>query len=219
MSNSSEDYINDITLQYFTNKEFASQTQKHLIKKNPKIKPKEKKFYKKRIMALTKSLLYDTEPEDQSISLNKLPPDIPSAFTVFLKKSIEYFKTLDKSDILQEDYKEIIKSKTTSIEVPEYIESHQEKLDLDFLRNSRVQSGSTLDNFVQKTNVKKENTDFPQKRSVNLLDPSLKNKGVSKKKNVNKEYEERKNEKIKDPEKRKKEKGKQKDQENQETKM
>ena len=96
MSTSSEDYVNDITLQYFTNKEFASQTKKHLVAKNPKVKPKEKKFYKKRIMALTKSLLYDIEPEDESMCLANLPPDIPSAFTTYLKKCIDYFKTLDK---------------------------------------------------------------------------------------------------------------------------
>ena len=220
MSSSSEDYVNDITLQYFTNKEFASQTQKHLVTKNPKVKPKEKKFYKKRIMALTKSLLYDTEPEDQSMSLNKLPPEIPSAFTLYLKKSIEFFKTLDKTDILQEEYKELaIETKPSEI-IPEYIETCQDESDAIFLRKVRVQAPNTLDNFVQKTIVKKDKTDFPQKRNVNLSDPLLKNKGVSKKKNIDTKYEEGKKNKINDrknSEKRRKEKTRQKDKEDTET--
>ena len=37
-------------------------------------------------MALTKSLLYDIEPEDESMCLANLPPDIPLAFTSYLKK-------------------------------------------------------------------------------------------------------------------------------------
>lgn len=209
MSNSSEDYINDITLQYFTNKEFASQTRKHLVMKNPKVKPKEKKFYKKRIMALTKSLLYDTEPEDQSMSLNKLPPEIPSAFTLYLKKSIEFLKTLDKTDILQEEYKELSLQTNIRENIPEYVESCQDESDAIFLRKVRVQAPTTLDNFVQKTTVKKNHTDFPQKRNVNLSDPLLKNKGVSKKKNIDTKYEEGSKDKTEKKKKSKKQKGNQ----------
>ena len=222
MSTSSEDYVNDITLQYFTNKEFASQTKKHLVAKNPKVKPKEKKFYKKRIMALTKSLLYDIDPEDESMCLANLPPDIPLAFTTYLKKCIDYFKTLDRTDILQEDYKDIIKLNSSDPNTSEYIDSCQEEVDAEFLRSVHVKAANTLDNFVQKTNGKKENIDFPQKRSVNLSDPSLKNKGVGKKKNVSTEYEEGKKNKIKESknsEKRRKEKKRQKDKEDKETTM
>ena len=37
-------------------------------------------------MALTKILLYDIDPEDESMGLANLPPDIPLAFTKYLKK-------------------------------------------------------------------------------------------------------------------------------------
>ena len=171
---------------------------------------------------LRRSLLYDIEPEDESMCLANLPPDIPSAFTTYLKKSIDYFKTLDRTDILQEDYKEIVKLNSSNPNTSEYIDSCQEEVDAEFLRSVHVKAANTLDNFVQKTNVKKENTDFPQKRSVNLSDPSLKNKGVGKKKNVSTEYEEGKKNKIKESknsEKRRKEKKRQKDKEDKETTM
>jgi hypothetical protein len=61
MSNINEGIVNDITLKYFTNKEFASKTHKHLETKTPNVKSKDKKFYRKRMMALTKYLLYDNK--------------------------------------------------------------------------------------------------------------------------------------------------------------
>ena len=190
MSSFSDNLINDITLQYLTNKEFVNQTQKHLQAKTFKVKPKEKKFYKKRILALTKSLIYETEPEDPSMKLETLPPEIPNLLTGYVKKTIEYFKTLDKTDILQKEYDDISIPSIESKNINPNDKTTTEDTDKDFLKSMRYNTTNTLDNFVQKTIVSKEKSDYPRKKNVNLSDPSLKNKGLGKKKNIDTKYEE-----------------------------
>lgn len=205
MSSFSDNLINDITLQYLTNKEFVNQTQKHLQAKTFKVKPKEKKFYKKRILALTKSLIYETEPEDPSMKLETLPPEIPNLLTGYVKKTIEYFKTLDKTDILQKEYDDISIPSIESKNINPDDKTTSEDTDKDFLKSMRYNTTNTLDNFVQKTIVSKEKSDYPRKKNVNLSDPSLKNKGLGKKKNIDTKYEEEsQNTKQRDTKKKKK---------------
>ena len=160
MSNNNEDIVNDITLKYFTNKEFASKTHKHLETKTPTIKSKDKKFYRRRIMALTKYLLYDTISEEVDMNLDNLPSDIPVLFSSYLKKSIDYFKTQDRADILQEEYNGVIDKETKYENNYDNIDTHQQdEIDSKFLKSVRVQQSSTLDNFVHRTIVKKEKTE------------------------------------------------------------
>ena len=214
MSNNNEDIVNDITLKYFTNKEFASKTHKHLETKIPTIKSKDKKFYRRRVMALTKYLLYDTISEEVDMNLDNLPSDIPVLFSSYLKKSIDYFKTQDRADILQEEYNGVIDKETKYENNYDNIDTHQQdEIDSKFLKSVRVQQSSTLDNFVHRTIVKKEKTEYPRKKNVNLTDPILKNKGLGKKKNIDTKYEEGTKDKTEKKKKSKKQKG------NQETEM
>ena len=214
MSNNNEDIVNDITLKYFTNKEFASKTHKHLETKTPTIKSKDKKFYRRRVMALTKYLLYDTISEEVDMNLDNLPSDIPVLFSSYLKKSIDYFKTQDRADILQEEYNGVIDKETKYENNYDNIDTHQQdEIDSKFLKSVRVQQSSTLDNFVHRTIVKKEKTEYPRKKNVNLTDPILKNKGLGKKKNIDTKYEEGTKDKTEKKKKSKKQKG------NQETEM
>ena len=59
---------------------------------------KEKKYYKKRIIALTKDL-YNKKFEDDK--------DITEPFNEYLKRCIKYLKFKDVSDMIQNDYKDI----------------------------------------------------------------------------------------------------------------
>jgi hypothetical protein len=214
MSNVNDGIVNDITLKYFTNKEFALKTHKHLETKTPNIKSKDKRFYRKRVMAMTKYLLYDTISEEVDMTLDNLPSDIPVLFSSYLKKSIDYFKTQDRADILQEEYNGVIDKETNYENNYDNIDTHQQDdIDSKFLKSVRVQQSSTLDNFVHRTIVKKENTEYPRKKDVNLTDPVLKNKGLGKKKNIDTKYEEGTKDKTEKKKKSKKQKG------NQETEM
>jgi hypothetical protein len=210
MSNINEGIVNDITLKYFTNKEFASKTHKHLETKTPNVKSKDKKFYRKRMMALTKYLLYDTVNEETDINLDNLPSDIPNLFSSYLKKGIEYFKTQDRVDILQEEYTGVTyKDIDCENKVENVNTTQQDDIDSKFLKSVRVQQSSTLDNFVHRTVVKKEKTEYPRKKNVNLTDPVLKNKGLGKKKNIDTKYEEGSKDKTEKKKKSKKQKGNQ----------
>jgi hypothetical protein len=86
--------INQMTLDYFKIKQ---QSKSRLSKASKK----DIHFYRKRVIQLTKDLLSPDE------NLQELFPDIKYAFDIYVKNCVEYFKTLDKSDILQEDYKNI----------------------------------------------------------------------------------------------------------------
>ena len=61
MSSFSDNVINDLTLQYLTNKDFINQTRKHLQAKTLKVKPKEKNC-----------LLY-TSPSPRDLDLSRMP--------------------------------------------------------------------------------------------------------------------------------------------------
>lgn len=213
MSNVNDGIVNDITLKYFTNKEFASKTHKHLETKTPNIKSKDKKFYRKRVLALTKYLLYDTVSEEVDMDLDNLPSDIPILFSSYLKKSIDYFKTQDRADILQQEYSGVINKESEYEEINNLDTQETDEIDSKFLKSVRVQQSSTLDNFVQRTIVKKEKTEYPRKKNVNLTDPILKNKGLGKKKNIDTKYEEGSKDKTEKKKKSKKQKR------NQETEM
>lgn len=195
MSNS-ENLVNQITLNYFLNKE---QYDRHINNKiNRTTNKKDKKFYRKRILSLTKDLLYNLEND-----IGKLP-DIKYAFDNYIKMCINTFKSIDLSDILQEEYKDIILSDEDEIppnlgENEENILLAKEEADKLMMRSVKMEI-KTLDSFVKRTNVKKEPTIIlPQQKEVNLNDPNLKTKGISnnsikKKKNIRNIYE-RKNKK------------------------
>ncbi len=189
MTSTDDAFINDVTLQYLTNKEFASRANKHLATTDPKVKSKEKRFYKKRILGLTKCLLYDTVPEDSDIDVDKLPPDISLMFSAYLKICIDYFKALDRTDILQGEYEGIAPRSPPVHDMSDTHNDCQLESDERFLKSVYVRPTNTLDNFVQKTLVKKEKKEYPRKKNINLADPLLKNKGVSKKKNIDTKYE------------------------------
>ena len=91
----SEEFVNQVTLEYLVNKEYNVAPN---LKNN--VNKKDKKFYRKRVFNLTKELLSNEEP-------SHLFPDVKQAFDNFTNHCINYFKAIDCSDILQEDYKDI----------------------------------------------------------------------------------------------------------------
>ena len=127
-----------------------------------------------------------------------------------MKKGIEYFKTQDRVDILQEEYTGVTyKDIDCENKVENVNTTQQDDIDSKFLKSVRVQQSSTLDNFVHRTVVKKEKTEYPRKKNVNLTDPVLKNKGLGKKKNIDTKYEEGSKDKTEKKKKSKKQKGNQ----------
>ena len=182
----SDAFLNQASLDYLINtKQYKIQLTSAL---NTKINKKDKKFYRRRILSLTKDLL---SKEESEIIVS---PDIKYAFDNLVKTCVSYFKILDRNDIIQEDYnnfnKEIddeIKEEKEISETDKFLKEENEKL----LMRSVKLSNHSLDNFIKiKMTKKVEELIIPQQKEINLKDPILKNKGIIKKKNIINNYDE-----------------------------
>lgn len=188
-----DDFLNQVSLDFLINKKqyknhCTSFTENTI---NKKINRKDKKFYRRRILSLTKDLLYkETEASAEAV----IPPDIKYMFDNFIKACVHYFKILDRNDIIQEDYNEfhdfedkIKENNEIHDESHKILKEENEKL----LMRSVKMANPSLDNFIKinMTNQSKELI-IPQQKEINLKDPILKNKGIDKKKNIINKYEE-----------------------------
>jgi len=183
-------YVDEVTLECLMNKE---QYGKH-VRKMPasfaskKVNNSDRKFYKKRIYDLTKQLL-----NNESVSEN-IFPDVTNSFQTYIKACVDYFKTLDKTDILQEDYQTIDNSikidRNNEINV-DNISNTQEANQL-MMRSIKIQEPNSLEKLVKRTQTKYvKQMILPREKDINLKDPILKNKGIREKKNITNKYEEK----------------------------
>ena len=188
----SESFINQVTLDCLLNKQ---QYNKYLFNKTEKVSNrKDKKFYRKRIFSLTKELLLTKERPEF------LFPDVEYAFDNYVNSCIQYFKTIDSNDIIQNEYSSFVGIATLSnitglADDDDDDEDFQSKEDADKLLMRSINiSKSSLDNFVKtKLTKKAEEMVLPKQKDINLADPILKTKGVlkfDKKKNITNKYDE-----------------------------
>jgi len=182
----SESLINQITVDYLINKDlYAKYIHTQVVHDNNK---KDKKFYRKRISNLIKELLLGESPEN-------VTPDVKYAFDHFAKTCIQYFKMIDSTDIIQEDYTTIIENEnlakldTILGATDELNQAEANKL---MMRSINI-AALTMDNFIKKTHITQlDKIVLPKERNINLTDPLLKKKGIKskKKKNIHTKYEE-----------------------------
>lgn len=177
-----EQMISDITLEYMMNKDqYAKYIGKNNINKKDSSR-KDRKFYRKRIIDLTKKLLNNEKPETMF-------PDVTSAFEYYTKICVEYFKVLDKTDILQEDYIDISSNSVNEINNDFLSESYIDADNL-MMRSIKIQEPNALEKLVKRKSTKmKKQTILPLQKNINLKDPNLKNKGICKKNNIDNKYE------------------------------
>jgi hypothetical protein len=177
-----DELITEITLECLMNKQqYAKHISQNTTSKKDSIR-KDKKFYKKRIFDLTKKLLNNEKPET-------MYPDVGSAFDSYARVCIEYFKVLDKSDIIQEDYLGMYDVSLNSTQlVPLY---NQDQANMLMTRSIKITEPNALEKLVKRTTAKFEKKQIiPLQKDINLKDPNLKNKGICKKNNINNKYEE-----------------------------
>jgi hypothetical protein len=174
--------ITEITLECLMNKQqYAKHLQSSFSTKKDSIK-KDKRFYKKRIYDLTRKLLNNEKPE-------MLYPDVGSAFDSYARVCIEYFKVIDKSDILQEDYLGMNDGTLHNIQLdPSY---NPEEANMLMMRSIKINEPNALEKLVKKTSTKLiKKQIIPMQKDINLKDPTFKNKGICKKNNITNKYEE-----------------------------
>jgi len=194
----SEAFVNQVTLDCLLNKQ---QYENYVKKKTSKgIDKKEKNFYKKRILNLTKEFL-STEKNENML------PEVKYAFDNYVKACIHSFKILDNNDIIQSEYHEINKIESLNEEKKKEKEKEmeenetvideeeskkiQEETDSIFARSTVKIINPSLDNFIIKSSQIKEEIILPKQKEINLNEESLKNKGIGKKKNISNNYEDK----------------------------
>ena len=197
--NSGDEYLNNITLKYLTNVDYKNEsmqpdnnknkTNNNNKPKNTVYRQKDKKFYKKRILNIIKILLNDIEDPDIDKNSYQLFPDIKKSFDVFIKTSIDYFKSKDKCDIIQSDY--------NNLDIGIVPTSNSESKNYDITTNNNtnnktnnnneinslmmrkiIKKKNSMDSFVKRVATQQVTTIIPQKKKINLHDPELKTKGL-----------------------------------------
>tara|TARA_B100001094_G_C17972927_1_gene691252 strand:+ start:286 stop:792 length:507 start_codon:yes stop_codon:yes gene_type:complete len=146
---------------------FLSNPQYHLnLKRNEMIGPDEheQKFYRRRVLSLHKDMLRGAVPDK----------NIKHIHDNYVSNLINYFKMIDKKDILQEEYNNL------SVEnvgiCKNYDVSNANILLMD--QNTKPQ---TLDKFVKKIKLVQDSVP-PQQKKINLKADKLRNKGIKIKK-------------------------------------
>ena len=171
--------ITQITIDCLLNKDQYSKYLKATLQKTAESSKKDRKFYKRRILQMTKDMLLSDDIDTNG--------DMMFAFDNFSRTCISYFKMVDKTDLLQIDYPNmLIESDIVGEDVPEMTFEESTKT---LMRSIKINT-TTMDKFVKRTQTVPENPPIvPLKRTVNLKDPELRNKGIRKKKNVETLYE------------------------------
>lgn len=179
MSTTNNESIHQITLDCLINKEMYDNMKNSSESKKDNLK--EMKFYRKRIYDLAKRLLISKEDRES------VTQDVNYAFTNFVKTSINYFKIIDKQDILQKEYEELAEGTNTNNEEEDEEEECMNNYDMYKMKQITMPEEKTkmtsMNNFVIRKQVEElqESIIYPQKREFNLKDESLKNKGIKKK--------------------------------------
>jgi len=178
--------LNRLTIEYLTNNKQKKQIQQEKDKDkhnlaNSLIK-KDKKFYRRRILNLTKEMLLNNYPDD-------LLQDVHDSFEHFLKSCIGYFKLKDESEIIQEEYKiDSLLDEITQTELDADDIVTPEEADKLMMRSITLHK-KPLDNFVKIKYLKtKEDIILPTQKEINLKDPQFKKKGVPEKKIISQTY-------------------------------
>lgn len=161
---------NSSILEYLTNPAYYSIIAKSKPKAEPILNKEDTRFYRKRIIALTKEML-----KSSNIAPTK---GINEAFDVYVTMLIKYFKIVDKTDIIQDQYD---KDELSNLQ-----EQMDSKVDIEQMDIDHILRGSAptpnLNNFVVTTTTHPETRVIPIKLEVNLNSPSLKTKGIKPKK-------------------------------------
>jgi hypothetical protein len=169
----------EITLEFLVNKQYIKGTKE---RKSDDIL-KDKQFYKKRIGELTKQLINNEPPEI-------LLSDVGKAFENYTRHCIDYFKIIDRCDIIQEDYDNMSLAKSV---INNSLSLSLEEINKQMMRSIKMPELNSLEKIVKRTVIKSGPPPLPPpvQKEYNLENPALRMKGiVGKKNNISNNYEE-----------------------------
>ena len=172
------DSVNYITLETMAN----SDTYNKYLKKNnldhDTVLKSEKKFYRKRISAMVKDILYNNLNNNSDCPVNDV---IINAFNTFARLCVSHFKFKDTMDNIQGDYKGMVLGDKSG---PESGVDTMEGWSIDEANKLFMKQVDkkviTMDNFVTKTSPPQDEMILPKTKELNLKDPKYKRKDIKK---------------------------------------
>lgn len=201
VGNISFNEINYLTLEIMANTDSYCRYLKKNNLEYDSILKKEQRFYRKRIISMTKDILFNKHTADISggdgatdqtpLVANtsaKIDDVILNAFNTFARACISYFKFKDTMDTIQGDYVNMDDGGNQGDDNDDTID------DLDMNETNKLfmrqmdKKVLTLDNYVIKTAPPPEEMIIPHTKDFNLKDPKYKKKDIknfSKKPSVN----------------------------------
>lgn len=189
------DNINYITLETMANIDTYN---KYLKKNNldhDTVLKRDKKFYKKRIIAMTKDILNNNVNNNSDSPIDDI---VINAFNGFARLCISHFKFKDTMDNIQGDYKDVGISTGTSTSIIHGKNSNGENYNGENCNEVNDNTNTineanklfmkqvdkkviTMDNFVIKTSPPPEDEMIiPKTKDFNLKDPKYKKKDIKK---------------------------------------
>jgi len=174
--------LDDMTLAYMVN---TSQYEKYLKKNHidyDSAFKRDIRFYRKRIVSLTKDLFKEQFENDKNQNV------LMGAFNIYMRACISYLKFSDQSDTIQKCYVCLGVNQNQMNETSCVCKNKNEN-DLFELHKAnelcfkpKEVKKITLDNYVIRKNVKKsEPVVYPQQFTFNPRDPAFKHKGLKSK--------------------------------------
>ena len=166
------------------------------------ISKKDKKFYRKRILNLTRELFFSSDAGNH---------DVNDAFMNYIYYCVAHFKQTDTNDILQGEYtgfdEGLCGDMDDEMDADMDLDANadeDDELSVSSYNSSmmkKIVKPNTLDNFIIRNVIKKNNAEhLPIQKEINLKDPQLRVKGIVKKKNLTNTYEEEENPEKKETE-------------------
>ena len=169
------DNINYITLETMANSDTYNKYLKRNNLDHDTVLKSEKKFYRKRISAMVKDILYNNLNNNNDAPINDI---IINSFNAFSRLCISHFKFKDTMDNIQGDYKDMVLVETTTTEstVDDWSIDDANKLFMKQVDKKVI----TMDNFVTKTSPPQDEMLLPKTKELNLKDPKYKKKDIKK---------------------------------------
>ena len=189
------DIVNYITLEMMTNNDsYTKYLKQHKLDHDAVLK-REKRFYRKRIIALTKDILFnnvnanpganpganiDTTPPSQP-DIPKIDDVVVSAFNTYARLCISHFKFKDTMDTIQGEYKDMNRETCTENKIVDDLDEDMSNNINEANKLCMKQNDKkilTLDAYVVKTSAPKKEMILPKTKNVNLKDPKYKKKDI-----------------------------------------
>ena len=197
--------IDYMTLEIMANSDTYNKYLKRNHLDHDSVLKKEKKFYRKRIISMTKDILFNgvskndkQETSDKSNSSSKIDDVIINAFNIYARMCISYFKFKDTMDTIQGEYKDMNYGVNVGTIIGVNVDANIDETDdvhndihNDENENNIMEANKlfmkqmdkkviTLDNFVIKISPPKEEMMLPKTKDYNLNDPKFKKKDIKK---------------------------------------